>query len=371
MNVPERLWELCEVSTWAEFSGIYRDVAKAELEEIASQFFQLDADLEDHVRTDETLRHSTAGGKKLRGSLVLVGFQCSGRSDLQNVLNSSIAYELIHSSFLIHDDIMDSSPLRHGDDAAHIKYQKLGEELGLSNPEQFGRSMAINAGDAGPAIAYGIVCREMLEPRHVLAGIQHLSAVIQTTVMGQCLDVGTTIDRIPTPTEKEILRIHRLKTANYTVAGPLQFGALLSGIENVKDDALLHSMEEYGFSIGIAYQIQDDFMGMFGTTEDSGKPITSDLEEKKNTLLFQYLLLHGSDAEKTFLRSLLGTAAVSTEDFEGLKTMLLESGAVDYSRQKARDLVESGKAHVPEITTDQRLRHLLVDIADWSISRIS
>ncbi len=320
---------------------------------------------------DETIQVLTQyakGGKKMRGAMVLLGYQCAGGDDLESVMRSSVAYELIHSAFLIHDDIMDRSKTRRNLDTAHVAFSHLGEMVGAEDPEQFGVSMAINTGDIGPAIAYNVVCSEPISPQRVVAGMVHLNWVIINTVLGQFLDVATFVDKIPA--EEDILKIHELKTAIYTVSGALQFGAVLAGAQETPEGKrVLNAMAAFGVPAGIAFQIQDDYLGMFSTEDELGKSVTSDLEERKNTLLFRHTLAEGTGDQQDTVRRALGRHNLSAAEVERVKAAIRDSGAGDYSAARARGLVEQGKAAAADITRDERLLPLLLSLADFVISR--
>jgi geranylgeranyl diphosphate synthase type I len=318
--------------------------------------------------TIEILSQYAKGGKKMRGAMVLLGYQCAGGGDLESIMRSSVAYELIHSSFLIHDDIMDRSRTRRNLDTAHVAFSQLGQTVGAEDPEQFGVSMAINTGDIGPAIAYNVVCSEAIPPKRVIAGMVHLNNVIINTVLGQFLDVATFVDQIPD--EDAILKIHELKTGIYTVSGALQFGAVLAGAQETEDGRrTLEALAAFGIPVGVAFQIQDDYLGMFSTEDELGKSVTSDLEERKNTLLFRHTLAEGSTEQQDTLREALGRHDLTPEYVERVKAAIRDSGAGEYSAAKARELVAVGRGEVDGITTDERLRTVLGALAEFVISR--
>jgi len=120
---------------------------------------------------------------------------------------------------------------------------------------------------------------------------------------------------------------------------------------------------------GIAFQIQDDYLGMFSTEDELGKSVTSDLEERKNTLLFRHTLAEGAPEQQAVLRAALGKHGLSPDEVERVKQAIRESGAGEYSAARARALVSQGKAFAGEITEDPRLRTLLLSLADFVISR--
>jgi geranylgeranyl diphosphate synthase type I len=240
--------------------------------------------------------------------------------------------------------------------------------VGAEDPELFGVSMAINTGDIAPAIAYNVVCSEPIESQRIVAGMMHLNNVIINTVLGQFLDVATFVDQ--DPAEEEILKIHELKTAIYTVSGALQFGAVLAGAKETPAGLeTFEALANYGIPVGIAFQIQDDYLGMFSTEDELGKSVTSDLEERKNTLLFLYTLREGNDEQQERLRSALGRRDLSAGEVDAVKEAIREAGAGEYSAGKARELVAEGKAEAGAVTDDERLGTLLRSLAEFVIAR--
>jgi geranylgeranyl pyrophosphate synthase len=121
--------------------------------------------------------------------------------------------------------------------------------------------------------------------------------------------------------------------------------------------------------VGIAFQIQDDYLGMFSTEDELGKSVTSDLEERKNTLLFLQTLANGTDDQTDLLREALGRHDLEPGYVERVKAAIRDSGAGEYSAMKARELVAVGRDEVDDVTGDERLRTLLGALAEFVISR--
>lgn len=368
-NLSESLKLLSKTARWKEYRDAYQQVVKIELPQIFTELVrELPRTPSLPRKTYRVLEGYARGGKKLRGALILIGYQCLGGKNLADVVRASIAYEIIHAAFLIHDDIMDRALQRRGEPTAHVTFAKTGEKMKLQDSEQFGRSMGISTGDIGPALAYDIVCSAHISPERIVGAIRHLNRVIMDTVRGQSLDVGTAMDSMPT--EHDILRIHELKTAIYTLSGALQFGAVLAGANETADGrATLRAMGSYGIPVGIAFQIQDDYLGTFSTVKTLGKSITSDLEERKNTLLFLHTIKRGTSKQRRILWSALGKSNIDSRKLKEVKQAIKDSGAVEYSQKKARNLVDEGRGHIGAITTDGRLQRLLHEIAEFVIGR--
>lgn len=368
-DIRDALGVLETTTSWTKYRDTYQQLSTLLLDELFPQWqSEVLTSVEIPQETIDVLAQYAKGGKKVRGAMVLLGYQCAGGRDLETVMRSSVAYELIHSAFLIHDDIMDRSKTRRNMETAHVAFSQLGKMVGAEDPEQFGISMAINTGDIAPAIAYNVVCSEPIAPQRVIAGMVHLNSVIINTVLGQFLDVATFVDQ--DPHEADILKIHELKTAIYTVSGALQFGAVLAGAKETPEGlATFNALAGFGIPVGVAFQIQDDYLGMFSTEDELGKSVTSDLEERKNTLLFLYTLANGTGEQQDILREALGRHDLDDGYVERVKAAIRDSGAGEYSAAKAKELVAQGKASVADVTDDERLGTLLRSLGDFVISR--
>src|SRR3989344_8466875 len=128
-------------------------------------------------------------------------------------------------------------------------------------------------------MAYEAVTESDFPPARLILALNKMHAVANATVVGQVLDVIAPLRGVVS--EEAVLRIHRLKTARYTFEGPLQLGMLLAGAVEDKVEAI----SRYAIPVGIAFQIKDDLLGIFGSEMELGKAVTSDLEEGKETIL--------------------------------------------------------------------------------------
>jgi geranylgeranyl diphosphate synthase type I len=317
------------------------------------------------------LRVLSRGGKKLRGGLVLLGYECFApkRKQYKAVLDSSLVMELIHASFLIHDDIMDRDETRRGRETFHVHFANWHKALHLLGDRgQFGLSMAINAGDLGAFLALNHWNRQPFSLAKRIRAQELITRTIIRTTLGQVQDVSLQYEK--QATEGQIMVVYTNKTALYTVVCPLQIGAILGGASD--DD--LAPIYNYGLPIGQAFQIADDLLGVFGSEDDIGKPVGSDIKEGKKTLLMLRALEGANGADREFLHHVLGKDLPSDigereEVMERVRTIVRTSGAASYCETLARGLLAAGKRHIPSITKDPTLQTLLGDFADFVIAR--
>jgi geranylgeranyl diphosphate synthase type I len=324
---------------------------------------------EKDVFTAEVLEHAKkltlAGGKRLRPALMYYGYKGAGGVLEDEIVRASMSIELIHSFLLIHDDIIDRDGLRHGVETLHRRYGRLGEVLFPgSESDHFGNSIALIAGDMVGALGNQVLFESRFDPKLVLKALSRLQSVVALTVVGQAKDVY--IEYAKQATEEEVLRMYEYKTARYTVEGPLHLGAVLAGAE----DGMLATFSRYAIPLGIAFQIQDDILGVFGTEKKIGKTVGSDIQEGKFTLLvcraFQNL---GSGASE--LEALLRKGkALVPGDIVRFRDILTETGSLEHARALSARYISEGKSAILE-SRDIRpeARDFLLGIADYMARR--
>lgn len=299
----------------------------------------------------------TKGGKKLRAGLVKLGYEAFGGKNPKVVLPAAAATEILHSAFLVHDDIIDSDLIRHGRSTVHAKYSA------ITNSLHYGEAMAIVAGD----IAFFETSRIILSS-NLASEIKNkiLNEMIETAIrtgFGEALDVELANKK--RRNQKGVMTVHTLKTAFYTFIGPLTYGAIAAGAA----EANLAKIRDYGLPVGIAFQIQDDILGMFGSEKVLGKPVDSDIKEGKNTLLYIQALNKVDKSQKAFLIKVWGNRNITAEEVRQARRIIIDTGSLQYSANMARKLVTKGKKSIPKITKNKEYREILSTLADYIIER--
>lgn len=178
---------------------------------------------------------SCQGGKGIRGVLVKLGYELANGKPGE-IIKIGAAYEILHSAILAHDDIIDKSVMRR--DAPSL-YQALGGN-------HYGISQAISLSDYGFFLSYKIICEANFPGDCKIKALNLFSKVMMNTTWGQMLDLEDT----------DPIIVMKLKTACYTIAGPLQIGAVLGGA----DGKQIEILGEFGENLGIAFQIRDDIL---------------------------------------------------------------------------------------------------------------
>jgi len=309
------------------------------------------------------------GGKRTRAAFTYYGYCAAGGEDGENILFASAAIEILHNFFLIHDDIVDKSDLRRGLPTIHARYKQIYENKGLIfNFNNDGKidlpsAMAIINGNICCALAYEAFVESGFQADKILQVLEMMYDIIKYTAVGQLLDIVKATTR--KATEEEVLRIHYLKTAKYSVEGPLCVGAILTGTTS----SVLDSLSRYAIPVGMAFQIHDDILGIFGTEEQMGKSIVSDTKEGKQTLLTVKALENASPSQKERLEHFIGNPDITKADIEEVKSIIEETGALEYSRMKEISLSEEGKKALLYTPIREDIKDILLGTADLLIER--
>lgn len=277
-------------------------------------------------------RELLAGGKRLRPAFLYWGWRATGRPHTPAVVSAAASLELLQASALVHDDVMDSSDLRRGRPSAHRRFQALHESSGWhGSAAQFGEGAAILLGNL-LLIWSGEMWRTSGLPAEALAAAQPVHDHMRTELMcGQYLDLLEQANG--ENTFDSALRVALYKSGKYSVEQPLRLGLTLGAAGNAPwIDELC---EGYGTRVGIAFQLRDDILGVFGDPAATGKPAGDDLREGKRTMLIAKALAAASPVEAEQVRRLLGDPELDASGVAALRTIIADTGAV----QECEDLI--------------------------------
>ena len=284
-----------------------------------------------------------AGGKMLRPALTLITAEAVG-GDRQAALKSAAAIELIHTFSLIHDDIMDQDDMRRGMPAVH---------------KVWGDDVAILAGDTLFSKAFEIIIGT--EGTTSEQNNKSLATVADACVKiceGQASDMSFE-DRFDV-TEDEYMEMIFKKTGAL-IAAATKAGAIMGGAS----DEVIDAMYEYGRLIGLAFQIQDDYLDLAADEETLGKPIGSDIGKGKMTIIAIKGL---ASVEDDRLLEILKTEENSQDEIDDAIEILTNCGAIEYARNLALESVDQAK-EVLEILPDSSSKQVLANIADFVLER--
>ena len=259
----------------------------------------------------------TRPGKRFRGALTLFSYEYfSKNKNNPSSIYAGIAVELVQNYLLIVDDVMDKSLTRRGKPTLH---KLLESEKGLD--EHTAGMLAINVGLLAAHMANHCLSLVDEDSQNVKAALAILNKNVGTTVYGQIDDLYNTAIHSDEP---QIMRLYEMKNSYYTFINPLQIGAVLAGQSGQQT---LEELAAIGRPAGIAFQLQDDLLGMFGDEEVTGKSSSDDLREGKFTLLILQALNLANAADKNKILKALGNQAVQPDEVQAIKKIIEACGA--------------------------------------------
>ncbi|WIX78512.1 polyprenyl synthetase family protein [Amycolatopsis carbonis] len=314
------------------------------------------------------------GGKRIRPTFAWWGWRGAGGAAsgeaAEGALQVVASLELIQACALIHDDLIDSSDSRRGNPTVHVASAKVHADHGwLGSPATFGLATAVLVGDLALAWADDMFAEAPL-PAQTLAKARPAWRAMRTEVLaGQYLDVRT--QAVGDASPEAALRIDRLKTAAYTVQRPLHLGAALAGA----DDRLVDTLLEFGGDVGVAFQLRDDLLGVFGDPSVTGKPAGDDLREGKRTLLVALgLRLADERGDRTAAKVIadaIGKADLSDTAVDAVREALTSVGAVGAVEHRIDDLTASAMAALERAHLAEPAPAALADLVGKATRRTS
>ncbi|MFA6011114.1 MAG: polyprenyl synthetase family protein [Desulfobacteraceae bacterium] len=283
-----------------------------------------------------------SGGKRLRPLLMVLSARlCEYAGDDDK--NISVLFEYLHAATLIHDDLVDEAAMRRGRESAHLR---------------FGNAQAVLTGDFLLARSLSLAARTGL-PK-VIDIIAKITEDMSQGEIQQMANKGR-LDL----TEAEYMDVIERKTA-VLIRGACRTGALIAGVDEERDKALT----DYGYCLGMAFQMADDLLDYTADTKTLGKEIGADLKEGKLTLPIINALAHANGEERQFLQGMLGKTDFTREGFDQFTNTLERLGGLSYTREMAMSYVDKAKQAL-SLFDPSETRELLFMLADYAMVRRS
>ncbi|HSW65967.1 MAG TPA: polyprenyl synthetase family protein [Bacillota bacterium] len=297
------------------------------------------------IDADVFLDILTRGGKRIRGALVMAGYEMCGGTNQEMIVQVARAIEMLHAYILIIDDIQDRSSLRRGKPTAHKMLTAYHRKHRLQGDEAHaGISLALDAALAGAHAAEMILANVNADAELRLKVLSIVNRTMAITAHGQTLDIMNEL--VKTPEAADIERVLEWKTALYTIINPLHVGMVLAGADCRATDAIT----PYGQHVGKAFQITDDILGIYGNEQSLGKTPGDDIREGKGTVLTMYALRHASQPDAAFLRSCLGKQDLTHAEFTKCRAIIETSGALAHAKKMALDHARAALTTLDEAT---------------------
>ncbi|MEO5535068.1 MAG: polyprenyl synthetase family protein [Pseudolysinimonas sp.] len=316
-----------------------------------------------YVELWRQIEASTTGGKRFRPRMVFAAYGALGGTDYEAAANVGAAFELLHTALCLHDDVIDHDFARRGTPnvAGVYRDEALAAGVELSAAEHHGSSAAVIAGDLALFNAYRLIDRSGVSDDVRARLLEVMDDALFASAAGELIDIDFAL-KPEDPHVDDILTMERLKTAVYSFEGPLQAGAILAGAA----EEIIETLGEFGRDIGIAYQLVDDVLGVFGAEAETGKTTIGDLREGKRTVLIAYAAAARGWDE---LAPLFGDPSLTDADAARLRTHLVDSGARTFGEGLARYYANRAVTRLVESHIPERLRAELHPVADAVLGR--
>ncbi|SDQ16306.1 geranylgeranyl diphosphate synthase, type I [Actinopolyspora saharensis] len=304
-------------------------------------------------------------GKYLRPTFAYLGW-LSRAEESTAALRAAASLELLHAFGLIQDDVMDKSTLRRGRATVHRTLAAShADATSTSTERRFGESAAILLADLCLIWAERMLRTSGMDSQALERARSCYDDMRQELAVGQYLDLlNTERERCELP---DVLRIARLKSARYTITKPLLLGAYLAG----DDHKLRRVLGQYGDSIGEAFQMRDDLLGIFGEPAVTGKPAGDDLRNEKITTVVAVALDRAGPRQHRELRHLLDGDTTSTRGQDSIRDLLTETGAVEQIETMIGERVQYGRQALQHAELPERVRTELDRMALTCVDRSS
>jgi geranylgeranyl diphosphate synthase, type II len=285
------------------------------------------------------------GGKRLRPVLTLL--TCDFFSeDYKKAIDAALAVELFHNFSLIHDDIMDAAPLRRGKETVHAKWDL---------------NTGILSGDAMLILAYQYF--ENYEPKLFLELAKLFSKTALEVCEGQQYDID--FETRNDVTISEYLKMIEYKTA-VLVGAAMKMGAIVAGASNESKEAIY----DFGRNLGIAFQLQDDYLDAYGNPDTFGKQVGGDIIANKKTFLYLTAMEGSSSSESSELVQLFNmTPKDPSEKVKRVKSIFESSGAVLATEQKIAYYTEKASLDLEQVQMTEVRKEKLREFGRWLMAR--
>jgi geranylgeranyl diphosphate synthase type II len=289
------------------------------------------------------------GGKRIRPAAVYMANELFSELD-EDTYNAACAIELFHNFSLIHDDIMDKAPLRRGQQTVH---------------EKFGESTALLAGDVMFVQAYEYLSK--IKPLYLPKVVAIFNKTAKEVCEGQQLDMD--FEKKSSVSLEEYVEMISLKTS-VLLGSSLKTGAILGGA-GVGSQQHLY---DYGKNLGIAFQVQDDYLDAFGDPEKFGKQIGGDILANKKTFLLIHTLEVATVSQKEELNKLLNTNPPDKPDsyrVEKVLQLFKDCKVAEWATALKEKYYATAMEHLEELAVQESRKTELRNLADYLLQRES
>ncbi len=296
-------------------------------------------------------------GKYIRGVLIALGEYLANNKQ-NRYLELAYAFEMFQTAVLIHDDIIDNAKLRRGKET--IPRRICHEYLNLKNNSEYQKdtlklanSIGICAGDLGFYEANMLIIKNYSDLPSFKNILEFYNEIIIKTIRGEIIDVYLPFlgkYNFQEIKESDILDIYHLKTSWYSIIGPFMLGYILGGKKI--DSKIIKVLN----NLGLAFQLKDDILGIFGDAKTIGKSNTSDISEFKQTILYSHIIT--TEYKEEFLK-IYGQEKITKKDLENIRNLLIKSGSLDYANNMLHDLYDTSYIDIDDLKIKNEGKNIL------------
>lgn len=319
------------------------------------------------AQSKEMLKDFSKKGKGVRGALTILSFQLFGRTENDNILKIAAGLELIHSSLLIHDDIMDKAALRRGKPSMSDQFYKLALDNKLYDPHHYGTSQSINLGDIGFFEGVRIL-------HSGLKGLQSSEEIFEFVMrelnfvgIAQMEDVYWSHRKNHDPDIKIIEQIYKYKTSRYSFAVPLMIGAIASGQSQIIKDEISRFCEH----AGLLFQIRDDELAIIYSSKNLKKDAFSDIRDNKKTIIRNILFSNCNLSELKELSKIFGKLFIDENEHKKVKNIYMQEKIQKIIKTIKNKNISAAQKIINQIDLPKNKKEYLQSLMNFCIIRES
>ncbi|MCK5834436.1 MAG: polyprenyl synthetase family protein [Lentisphaeria bacterium] len=317
---------------------------------------------------EKGITHLTdAGGKRIRPALLIL-FGLNLGAKLESLLPIAAASEIFHTWTLVHDDIIDNDDLRRGKETTHRMLRKFVKADTTTKVDNFGTSMAILSGDLQQAWVNQLVleAKACIPTDKLFSILEYIASTLTPKLIcGEALDVELEYRE---PKSSDEIKMMMENKTSVLLGFCTQTGVLLALPEATYQNKLVQKAKEFAESIGLAFQLQDDILGLFGKQDTLGKPIGSDLIQGKHTLLKYYTDELATASQLQQLNQLSQANSITDEDLKKVQEIVRNCGALKAVEEKANEAINRSLS-ILESFPDNKYRTILRELTYYITAR--
>lgn len=347
------------------------------LENYKKEFFA-PADL-----AEAAISYPMSGGKRLRPVVTMLCAGIFGGKEAEKaVLPVACGAELFHNWTLIHDDIIDNDDFRRGNPTAHKRIAALSQKYGMPQDitDEYGCDIAILAGDRLHSLSICMMSElrknKAIDPRVALEIIAMAeNEYVGELIAGEAIDVcngmmyDTSYETLEyfSNHEDEIISMMRGKTG-ILYAFCCVAGSMIGLNTYDSSTPVIAALKRFAIDCGIAFQLQDDILGIISDEKTLGKPVGSDIREGKKTTILTETFRNATESERELITRTVGKENVPTEDIEAVKKLFADKGGLAYTEALAQKYVESSLKNL-DLVPDNFYKNILIQWAEYMTGR--